>query len=72
MSAFKKFHDAYRAQRAIGLPKIMSLEIAKRENWSLYVAYCAAQERGETWTREPLDAPDAVRVAKIKATGRLI
>jgi hypothetical protein len=69
---FKRFHDAYRAQRALGLTKILALERAKRENSTLYKAYCIGQENGEAWTREPLDAKDPVRLAQIIQTGRLI
>jgi hypothetical protein len=69
---FKTFHDAYRAERARGLTKIMSLERAKRDHFDLYKKYCIGQENHEAWTREPLDAKDPVRLAQIINTGRLI
>lgn len=69
---FKIFHEAYRAQRALGKNKSESLTLARKENFELYKAYCVAQENGESWTREPLDAKDPKRLQQMIETGKLI
>jgi hypothetical protein len=52
---FTKFHDAYRHYRAKGFGKIDALKTAQQYHPELNRAFCEAQERGEAWTREPLD-----------------
>lgn len=52
---FTRFHDAYRFFRAQGLSQSLALKKVQRQYPELNKAFCLAQERHETWTREPLD-----------------
>jgi hypothetical protein len=69
---FRNFHFAYRFYRSKGLGKIDSLRTVQQQHPDLNRAYCEGQERGEAWTREPLDAKDEARTLQIRTTGRLI